>query len=331
MALSTPSLISALADGRFHTGDALGQRFGVSKAAVWKAVKKLEELNLDVHSVRGKGYRLSEPLTLLSQPQIMAQLPQARREQLSGMEILHTIDSTNSHALRRVQNGNLDLSLGRYWSCLAECQTAGKGRRGREWVSPFGHNLYMTLVREFSNGAAALDGLSLVVGLAVVTALEDMGYKGLQLKWPNDVLMDGRKLAGILLEVSGDITGLCHVVVGIGLNLRSRAAEMNGIDQPWAALDQAGYKTGKRNELAGKLLNKLLTALHMFEHSGFEPFRRKWQDYDITRDRELQLSTAAGMVSGRGKGVNEQGALLLESEAGVQVFHGGEISLRVAP
>jgi BirA family biotin operon repressor/biotin-[acetyl-CoA-carboxylase] ligase len=331
MTLSTPALIAALADGRFHTGDALGAQFGVSKAAIWKAIRKLAEHQLDVHSVRGKGYRLSEPLCLLSAPQILARLPQSRREQLSDIELLHSVDSTNSHALRRVQAGTLDLAAGRCWACLAESQTAGKGRRGREWVSPFGHNLYLSVVREFNNGATALDGLSLVVGLAVVTALVDLGYSGLQLKWPNDVLLDGRKLAGILLEVSGDVTGLCHVVIGVGLNLRSNNSAMATVEQPWAALDQAGFQRAKRNELVGTILNKLLTALQMFEHSGFAPFMAKWQEFDCTYGRDIALLTAAGAVHGTGLGVNEGGALLLQTADGsTQRFHGGEVSLRFA-
>jgi BirA family transcriptional regulator, biotin operon repressor / biotin---[acetyl-CoA-carboxylase] ligase len=329
MSLATPDLIAALADGRFHTGDALGVRFGVSKAAIWKAIKKLDEFGLDVHSVRGKGYRLSEALTLLDHAAILAHIAPSRRAQLSYLEILHTIDSTNSHAMRRVQAGALDLSAGKSWVCLAESQSAGKGRRGREWVSPFGHNLYLSLVREHNSGAVPLDGLSLVVGIALVSALQDQGYCGLQLKWPNDVLLDGRKLAGILLEVTGDITGLCHVVVGLGLNLHSDRDAMQSVTQAWAALDQAGFAPAKRNQLAGAVLNKLLTALAMFEHAGFEPFQAKWQEYDCAQNHLLQIHTANGVVEGLGRGVNQQGALLVETSAGVQTFYGGEVSLRL--
>lgn len=332
MTLSAPDLITALADGRFHTGDELGERFAVSKAAIWKAMRKLAEFNLDVHSVRGKGYRLAEPLCLLDSPLILAQLPPLRREQLIDIEILHSIDSTNSHAMRRIQSGELDLAAGRCWACMAESQTAGKGRRGREWVSPFGHNIYLSVVREFSNGAAALDGLSLVIGLAVVTALVEKGYRGLALKWPNDVLLDGRKLAGILLEVSGDVTGLCHVVIGIGLNLRSNPAAMASVEQPWVALDQAGFQRPKRNELVGAILNQVLTCLHIFEQSGFAPFVNKWREYDCTFGRDIALLTANGAVHGKGLGVNQGGALMLETADGrVQRFHGGEVSLRFGP
>jgi len=329
MSLVTLDLITALADGRFHTGDALGVRFGVSKAAIWKAIKKLDELGLDVHSVRGKGYRLNEALTLLDHATILAHIAPSRRAHLSGLEILHSIDSTNAHAMRRVQAGALDISADKSWVCLAESQSAGKGRRGREWVSPFGHNLYLSLVREHNSGAVPLDGLSLVVGIALVSALLDQGYSGLQLKWPNDVLLNGRKLAGILLEVTGDITSLCHVVVGVGLNLRSDREAMQSVTQAWTALDQAGFVHTKRNQLAGAVLNKLLTALAMFEHAGFEPFQAKWQEYDCAQNHLLQIHTANGVVEGMGRGVNQQGALLVETAGGVQTFHGGEVSLRL--
>lgn len=328
MSNSSHPLIAALADGQFHTGTELGERLGVSKAAVWKAVQRLEAFGLDVHSVRGKGYRLSEPLTLLNAEHIRANLPPSRRGELSGLEILTEIDSTNAHLLRQAQAGALDLAEGRCHACLAERQTAGRGRRGRQWVSPFGHNLYLSLVRQYHSGATALDGLSLVVGLALVTAMADMGYRGMQLKWPNDVLLEERKLAGILLEIVGDISGQCHVVIGIGVNLKSAPEAMADVDQPWIALDAAGYRHPRRNQLAAAILNKLLTALHLFDHQGFAPFQTRWKDYDICDGRDVVLHTAGTTIRGVGRGVTEQGALQLATPEGLRVFHGGEISLR---
>lgn len=343
MSLTPTALIAALADGRFHTGELLGERFGVSKAAIWKALKKLDEFGVDVHSVRGKGYRLSEPLTLLNAAHIESNIAPARRAELGGIEVLQRVDSTNSHVLRAVQDGTLTLggvlqhgmphgtptlSQARCHATFAESQTAGKGRRGRSWVSPYGHNLYLSLVRAYNHGAGALDGLSLVVGVALVGALADLGYRGLRLKWPNDVLLGERKLAGILLEISGDLSGLCHVVIGVGLNLKSAPAAMAEVDQPWAALDQLGYRHTQRNVVAGALLNKLLTALQMFEQAGFAPFMERWKEYDLTCGRELALHTPLETVQGIGQGVNESGALLLATEQGLRTFHGGEVSLR---
>lgn len=334
MSLTPTALIAALADGRFHTGERLGERFGVSKVAIWKALKKLDEFGVDVHSVRGKGYRLSEPLTLLNAAHIESNIAPARRTELSGIEVLQRVDSTNAHALRALhdgtptQHGTPTHGQARCRATFAESQTAGKGRRGRSWVSPYGHNIYLSLVRAYNNGAGALDGLSLVVGVALVGALADLGYRGLQLKWPNDVLLGERKLAGILLEISGDLSGLCHVVIGVGLNLKSAPEAMAEVDQPWAALDQLGYQHSQRNVVAGAVLNKLLTALQMFEQAGFAPFMERWKDYDLTCGRELALHTPLETVHGIGQGVNESGALLLATEQGLRTFHGGEVSLR---
>src|SRR5690606_4227607 len=225
-------------DGRFHTGDELGLRFGVTRAAIWKAVRKVSGSGLEVHSVRGKGYRLSEALTLLDAQQIRQQLSQNSRSAIHELELLSCVDSTNAHALRRIQAGSLDLPPAGTYVCLAEMQTAGKGRRGREWVSPFGHNLYLTLVREFDSGASGLDGLSLVAGISLVKALQTWGFTGLALKWPNDLLWQGHKLGGILIEITGDVTGTCQVVIGMGLNLKQNPATMTAVDQPWATLSQ---------------------------------------------------------------------------------------------
>lgn len=331
MHFSIPDLIAALADGRFHTGDELGLRFGVTRAAIWKAVRKLAEFGLEVHSVRGKGYRLSEPLTLLDAASISANLASANQARVRAVEILPVIDSTNSHVLRQVQARTLALGPGQVHVCMAEMQTAGKGRRGRQWVSPFGHNLYLTVLREFSSGAAGLEGLSLVIGIALVKALQEWGFHGLGLKWPNDVLWQEQKLAGILIEISGDVAGTCQVVIGLGLNLKVKADNMLEVEQPWAALAQLGFVQQERNRLIGRVLEHLLLALEQFQVSGFAAFADDWNRLDISAGRQVELSSAAGSVIGLGLGVDTGGALLLDTASGIRRFQGGEVSLRAAP
>lgn len=328
MAFTTQNLVAALADGRFHTGDALGERFGVTRAAIWKAVRKLPDLGLEVHSVRGKGYRLSEPLTLLDAAAIRASLAPAQCSRIRELEILPVVDSTNSHALRRSQSGSLELRAGQCYVCLAEQQTAGKGRRGRHWVSPFGHNLYLTLLREFASGASGLDGLSLVVGMALVNALQEWGFAELGLKWPNDVLWREQKLAGILIEISGDVSGTCQVVIGLGLNLRHNAAAMGTVTQPWTSLAELGFAQHERNRLFGSILGHQLGALDRFEASGFGAFAAQWNTLDVSAGRQVELHSAAGTQIGIGKGVDATGALLLQTETGITRFLGGEVSLR---
>jgi BirA family biotin operon repressor/biotin-[acetyl-CoA-carboxylase] ligase len=328
MQLTSPDLIAALADGRFHTGDELGQQFGVTRAAIWKAARKLSEFDLEVHSVRGKGYRLSEPLVLLDRNAITASLSVSNHGRVRELEILPLVDSTNLHALRRAQQRSLALGPGQVYVCMAEMQTAGKGRRGRQWVSPFGHNLYLSVLREFNSGASSLEGLSLVIGIALVNALQEWGFGGLGLKWPNDVLWNERKLAGILIEISGDVAGTCQVVIGLGLNLKLKTDNMRDVEQPWAALSQLGFVQRDRNRLFGRILDRVMTALERFQTTGFGAFADDWNRLDISAGRHVELSSAAGAVTGLGLGVDASGALLLDTASGVRRFQGGEVSLR---
>lgn len=328
MQLTTTDLIAALADGRFHTGDELGQQFGVTRAAIWKAARKFAEFGLEVHSVRGKGYRLSEPLVLLEAGAITTNLSVSNHARVRELEILPVVDSTNLHALRRAQQRSLALGPGQVYVCMGEMQTAGKGRRGRQWVSPFGHNLYLSVLREFTSGASSLEGLSLVIGIALVNALQEWGFSGLGLKWPNDMLWNERKLAGILIEISGDVAGTCQVVIGLGLNLKLKTDNMRDVEQPWAALSQLGFLQRDRNRLFGRILDRVLTALERFQATGFGAFADDWNRLDISAGRQVELSSAAGSIIGLGLGVDAGGALLLDTNSGVRRFQGGEVSLR---
>ncbi len=328
------SLLSELADARFHSGDKLGAALGISRGAVWKLVHRIRELGLEVHTVKGKGYRLAEPLTLLQASLLRGHMDKASLSQLGELEILLTVDSTNAHALGKLQKGRLDLGGGRFYVCFAEQQTAGRGRRGRQWVSPFGHNLYLSLVRQFDSGMTPLEGLSLVVGLAVLRVLQAQGLTGLGLKWPNDVLWNGRKLAGVLLEMTGDLMGECQLVIGIGLNVKMprQSAVTAGIDQPWADLAQALDTLPDRNVLAACLLQELFGMLRIFERQGFAAFREEWQRHDALLGEAVVLRSsfekAAQGLEGICRGLDDKGGLVLETASGLQTFYGGELSLR---
>ncbi|MES2627319.1 MAG: bifunctional biotin--[acetyl-CoA-carboxylase] ligase/biotin operon repressor BirA [Pseudomonadota bacterium] len=331
MSFTTFELVAVLADGKFHSGDELGQHFGVTRSAIWKAVQKLSAIGLELHSVRGRGYRLSEAITLLDKNCFLNNLSNKNKTRLSELEVLGCVDSTNSHTLRRIQSGTLNLSLGQSYLCVAEMQTAGKGRRGRQWVSPFGHNLYLSMVQVYEGGASELEGLSLVVGLALVGALHASGFSGLGLKWPNDVLWQGKKLAGILIEINGDFAGSCQVVIGLGLNLKQNETAMQEVSQPWTSLEALGFEQTQRNLLLGRILDYQFDALERFRSAGFASFISDWRLHDVTAGKKLELSTAMGSVSGVGEGVDTTGALLLRTEQGVRKFYGGEISLRAIP
>ncbi len=316
-------LLERLADGDVHSGQELGELLGVSRTAVWKHLQKLEPLGLTLESVKGRGYRLPGGLELLDADAILGAVDPGVRSLLAELDIQPVVDSTNARALSRAQPGC------RGHVCLAEQQTAGRGRRGRTWVSPFGRNIYLSLLWDFESGAAALEGLSLAVGVAMVRALQRFGVAGVRLKWPNDLLWHDRKLAGVLLEMSGDPAGACQVVVGVGVNLAMPPETGAAIDQPWVDLrEAAGGEPPGRNRLVAALLSELLPLLRDYQRDGFAHWRPQWEQLDACREREVVLSTASRSVQGRVLGVSDSGALRLLVDGTEQLHHGGEVSLR---
>ena len=314
-------LLSLLADGEFHSGEELGRVLGVSRAAVWKYLGGDSLFGLPVDAVQGRGYRLRSHIELLDLSLIEAAIEPAARKSLGEIMIVREVDSTNTFLLSKAAT----LATGTV--CLAEMQTAGRGRRGRNWVSPFGSNLYFSMLRQFSDGPARLAGLSLGVAVACVRALRRAGIEGVSLKWPNDLLWEGRKLAGILLEVAGEANGPCNVVVGIGVNV-GMPGEAE-IERPWA--DIRAIEPGlSRNLLAGLFIGELAGALGEFERDGFESLRQEWLRHDAFAGRRVCVHLPNKVISGVARGVDATGLLLLETETGVQRFASGEVSLRGA-
>ncbi|QFU74712.1 bifunctional biotin--[acetyl-CoA-carboxylase] ligase/biotin operon repressor BirA [Halioglobus maricola] len=318
-------LLPLLASGEIVSGQEIADALGVSRTAVWKQLNKLAEFGLDVESVKGKGYRLEGGLDLLDAAVIKGAMLPAASSLMSALDIHQSIGSTNAEAMAQV-----DAGVRSGYVCTAEQQSAGRGRRGRLWVSPYARNLYVSAVWEFQGGAAALEGMSLAVGVAVARALEACGVPSVQLKWPNDVLHEGAKLGGILLEMTGDAAGTCQVVVGIGLNVDMPAQYAGGIDQAWTDVKQvSGGERVARSELLAALLNELLPLLAGFEQEGFAHWRHAWEALDAFADTEVVLSSGEQKMAGTARGVDDRGALQLEtSAAGIQAVFGGEISLR---
>lgn len=320
------TLIPMLADGAFHSGQDLAVALGVSRTAVWKQLNRLEELGLAVESVKGRGYRIPGGVELLDEAAIRAGLEDSVRGLLHELQLLETVDSTNAEALRRVAAGS-----GPGLVCSAELQTAGRGRRGRAWVSPYARNIYLSLVWEYHEGAAALEGLSLAVGVAVARALARLGLPPLQLKWPNDLLFGGAKLGGVLLEMAGDASGRCQVVIGVGINVSMPAAAAHAIDQAWTDLATVcGGQAPSRNAVVANLLNELLPLAASFARTGFAPWREAWMALDAFADAPVVLHSGEQRQAGVARGVDERGALQLETTLGVRCIYGGEISLRPA-
>lgn len=313
-------LLQVLADGAFHSGSAIGRELGMSRSAVWKHMRRLEELGVELYSVKGRGYRIPGGLDLLDATRLQASLQAIPG--LAETEVVTEIDSTNVRALERLQQG---VPGGLY---VAEFQHGGRGRRGRQWLSPLASSLCFSLAWRFNSGAAALEGLSLAVGVALQRALRRLEVPDVCLKWPNDLLVDQAKLSGILIELSGDAAGECQVAIGVGLNVRLPDALLEELDQPATDLSRLGF-TGSRTELLAALVAELVTVLESFERGGFAPLRADWEAVNAFAGREVRLTSGSHSYEGVCVGVTDQGGLRLQTAAGEEVFHGGEMSVRI--
>lgn len=317
--MNTRPLLKLLSDGAVHSGESLAETLGVSRTAIWKQVRKLLDKGVQVETIRGRGYQLAAPMDLVTAEGIELGLRSAIREQMT-LKVYDQIDSTNADITRRWQAGERGLLVS-----ISDSQLQGRGRRGRVWQSPPGQNLYMSLGLSLNRGFTQLDGLSLVAGLALLEALEDQGLVGGALKWPNDVLVEGKKLAGILIELQGELEGTVRVIVGIGVNVHMKEAD--SVDQPWTSLDLSGrHVEWKRDELAAGVLNRLVDHVPAFEAAGFGPFMEVWNRYDAFRDR--RLTAISGELSGVGQGVDVNGNYLIDTGEAVERVYAGEISLR---
>lgn len=316
-------LLRHLSDGRFHSGEALAAAFGLSRSSIFNVLAQAEAMGLRVHAVRGRGYRLPEPVEWLDREAIAYQL--GDRAGAYSIEIHDSLDSTNTALMTAALRGAADGTL-----VCAEHQYAGRGRRGRRWHAVPGGSLTFSLLWRFETGLQSLSGLSLAVGLAIARAVNRHSQHPARLKWPNDVLVDYRKLAGILVEVQGDMHGAAMAVVGVGLNVRLDEAQRDTVDQAVIDLAEMGVTVG-RNRLLADCLLELDGVGAVFRRHGFAALRDEWQTLDAYAGRAVALALAdARSVSGIAAGVDETGAFLLdEAAAGIRPYSGGEISLRL--
>jgi BirA family biotin operon repressor/biotin-[acetyl-CoA-carboxylase] ligase len=287
----------------------------MSRAAINKHIQTVRDWGVDIFTVPGKGYSLPHPIQLLDEAKIHSMLPAGR------VNVLPVIDSTNQYLLDRIG----ELSSGD--ACVAEYQQAGRGRRGRKWFSPFGSNLYLSMYWKLDQGPAAAMGLSLVIGIVMAEVLQRLGAEDVRVKWPNDLYLKDRKLAGILVELTGKTGDAAQLVIGAGINLRMREPEADTINQGWINLQEAGVNID-RNELTAMLLKELRAALLHFEKEGLAPFISRWRGLDNFLDRPVKLLIGDQEIHGIERGIDQQGALLLEQDGIIKPYIGGEISLR---
>ena len=320
--MSAERVLRALAAGE-RSGAALARELGVTRAAVWKSVDRLRALGVEIEAAAGRGYRLARALELLDAGAIESALSPAARALSRGVEVAFDLDSTSS-ALLALPPGEAHARV-----LFAEHQRAGRGRRGRSWRSPLAANLYASFGWRYERGPAALSGLSLALGVAAVEALARCGVAGVGLKWPNDLVVAGRKLGGILVELGGEIGGPCDVVAGIGLNVAMPRRDEAAIDQPW--IDAATIAPSvSRGALAAALADAVLLALDRYAREGYAAFRDAYARADALRGAPVRVLLGADVVEGDALGTDEAGLLRVRVDGVERRYASGEVSVRAA-
>lgn len=319
-------VFSELADGEFHSGEQLASELGVSRSAVWKAVGSLRELGATLHAVRNRGYRLRSGSDALDVGRITALLPPAVRGHVRSIEAAWTVDSTNSVLLARPNPpfGVSDVFL-------AEYQTAGRGRRGRAWLAPPGGSICLSLGWTFQEVPRDLGALGLAVGVCALRALVESGLDQAAVKWPNDILVDGKKLGGILIELRAESAGPACVIIGIGLNVALGASLLQRVGETGVAatdLVTAGLAQPSRNALAAALVGQIVRGLLAFQKEGLRPFIEEWRAADALRGRQIDVHTLEGVARGLARGIDLHGALVVETAKGVRRFVSGDVTVR---
>lgn len=321
------ALLKALAPGRPVSGEALGRELGISRAAVWKAVRRLAHLGLEVEALPGRGYRLSRPAVLLDAEAIRAGLPASAAARLGALDVLATTDSTNARVLAAAR------PVGELVACLAEYQSAGRGRRGRRWLAPPTAGLCLSVGGRMPAAPSDYASLATAVGVACAGALEALGVSPIGLKWPNDLLLGGGKLGGILIELRGEAQGPATIAVGLGLNIRLdpsvRADILAGGGLPPADLAALGAGAPDRNAIAAALIGAIADCL-VHAPAGLDTaVLAGWRQRDALAGRAVHIAGAGTGRTGIARGLDTSGALLLEDADGhLHRVTAGEVTLR---
>lgn len=317
------AILEALNQGGFVSGQTLGEQLGVSRAAISKHIAALQAMGIDIFTLNGKGYRLNNTLSLLNESQIQTHLDVLQAPTLP-VEVTPIIDSTNTELMRRIQQGE-PMHSGHV--LVAEMQQAGRGRRGRTWQSPFGANLYYSYYWKLEDGLQAAMGVSIAVGLAVYDALRALYGLEVELKWPNDIYLQGKKLAGVLVELEGQVEGPCHLVIGVGINLHMPESASSQIDQPWTDIASHTHSVEK-NQLVAELTHHLTQRLAVYKESGLHTMVEQWNQLNAFAQQWVTLSTGQRQWRGICEGINPQGGIVLRQDGEVKSYYGGEITLR---
>jgi BirA family biotin operon repressor/biotin-[acetyl-CoA-carboxylase] ligase len=321
-------VFTALSGGEFTSGEVLAESLGVSRSAVWKAAGALKDLGATLHAVRNRGYRLVAAGEPLQAARIRARLPRETERRVQQLDVAWSVDSTNTVLLSR-PNPPAGFAEG----LLAEYQTQGRGRRGRTWIAPPGGAICLSLSWTFPQAPEDLGALGLAIGVCTLRALNGFDLQGVKLKWPNDILVDERKLGGILIDLRAEVAGSACVVIGIGLNVALGSSLLQKIATtglPATDLVTTGLERPCRNSLAAAVIAACLDGLPEFERAGLRPFVEEWRAADVLRGRVVEVHAADGTVRGTARGIDLHGALLIETAQGVRRFISGDVTVRPA-
>jgi BirA family transcriptional regulator, biotin operon repressor / biotin---[acetyl-CoA-carboxylase] ligase len=316
---SLVQVVNLLNDGDYHDGPSLGDALDISRAAVWKVIKKLESYHVDIISIKGKGYALADELVLLDEAAIGQQLTNQTRDQVE-YHVFESIDSTNNYFKSTLPAAD-KISV-----CIAEQMTQGRGRLNRPWHAPFGQNLYYSANFSFQMDMTQLAGLSLVVGLASLKTLSNYNLnKPVKVKWPNDLMCDAGKLGGILIEMTGESHGVTQAICGIGVNANMLNDDKDAITQSWTSLRQLVGEYIDRNLLAARLTEHLLDYIARFKQDGLAAFTDEWAQHDYLQGKDICVDNVGQQINGQVVGINPQGHLLLKLADGtVQAYSSGD-------
>lgn len=315
-------IIELLSDGKFHSGEEIGSGFGVSRSAIWKSIKQIENLGIEINTLPKRGYQIPGGLELLQKEKIYSYLSANCKAEISDFITLAKIDSTNDYLLN-----NPELSSGTV--CLAEQQTNGRGRRGKKWESPFGMNIYLSILWKFSD-LTNLGGLSIAIGVGIINALRKYGVSDLGIKWPNDIYHKENKLAGILIDIIGDAIGPCQVVIGIGLNLEMTKQENVSLTNKWTDICSITKEKPERNKITAYLIENIFNSLKIFQSEGLTGFLTEWEALDILKNKQILITGRKEEMNGYGAGIDHNGRLLVNTKENIiRSVSSGEVSVTI--
>ncbi len=302
-------IIELLNDNRYHDGTSIGSTLDITRAGVWKSIQKIQKYGINIKSVKGKGYLLEAPLILLDYCKIKSSL----KEKNIKLDIIEKIDSTNNYFKKDAIRSN-----GKVGVCISEMQTEGKGRMSRKWYSPFGKNIYLSILYSFQKDISELSGLSLIISLGVCRSIESLCQLNnkLSIKWPNDIVFEQQKIAGILIEIQAESNGFCNAIIGIGINVNMDEAHNKQISQKWTSLQKLTGQYYDRNFLCSGVINHTIEYLDRFMQFGLDNFIGEWVNKDYLFGKQIKVISGGNRISGVGSGINNSGHLILKMPEG---------------